>query len=94
MAKKPAAKALTKGECTSSVKVSKGDHITDEAEISLSYSLESTIENARGTSGGMLVRISLPDGVVVKDYEGAKRMARVEAARILRAMASQVLKGG
>lgn len=83
----------TTSKVTSKVKLSIGDEQTDIAEVHLSFTLGSTLDEDRRYSSGMQLSIVLPEGTVVADPVAAKQLARQEAAAILRKMAAQVAKG-
>ena len=85
-------KALLKGEYSSTVNLKIGDEVTDEAEIHCRFKLQSLLEGGRATSSGVILQVQFPDGTN-NDRVTARKMARTEAAAILRAMASQVAKG-
>ena len=92
MPKKITEKMLSTCDVTSSVKLAIGDDMTDAAEVRVSFSIEAKTEGAVRYSSGLQFSITLPEGMVLADAEGAKAMARNEAAAILRKMASSVAK--
>ena len=93
MAKRPARRAMTEVGCRSTVRLSIGDDVTDQADIQLRFNLKSTLaEDAPSFSTGMSLVIQLPEGSVVADPAAAKASARAEAAAILRKMAADLTR--
>ena len=94
MAKPNAPASLSTCKLSSKVRLSIGDEQTDQAEISMSVQIGSTLDETRRYSTGMQFSILLPEGAVVADPAAAKVLARKEAASMLRKMAASIAKGG
>ena len=89
MAKKPAPVKKNKIEANAKVTLSIGDNLTDSADIDMTFAVMSP-EGVHLTSGGMRIHVSLPEGAVAKDPEEARKMAKSEAAAVLRKMLTKL----
>lgn len=87
--KRPAAPKKNRIEANAKVALSIGDDLTDSADVDLTFQVMAP-DGAHLTSGGMRVHVTLPEGAVAKDPAEARKMAKAEAAAVLRKMLTKL----